>query len=255
MQVKIISFIFFWATLCCVYGQRIENVSFKVDDNKIIVSYDLVNCPTYGLYDINLSFIDESNKVIQPYVVKGDIVKVRSGKYKTIEWDVLKDKSDIKGNIQAIVEVKRSYSTKIIGGPSNALLSVIMPGTGDVFTNVYKKDERIKPIYVTAFFIGTAFLAYYYKLNSDIYYKEYHLATTQSVMDEKYKLANDNYQSFLLWGGIATTIWLSDIIYVTSKGIANRREQKRFYSFNPQDTKLYFAGNSKSFQFGLIKKF
>jgi hypothetical protein len=234
------------------YSQQIENVDFTVTkDNIMIVTYDLTNGRYKELYDIKLTVV-YGNSIIVPVSVAGDISKVSAGNNKKIEWNVLTDKSEIKGKIQAVVEISRTHSTKITGGPSNAFLSMLLPGLGD--WGVLDKGSTV-PISVTGAFLGSLYLAYNYKIESDKYYKQYHSQTLQSYIDESYKKANDNYQYFQIMMGVAGAIWLGDVIFVTVKGFQNRRDQLNGYTQNSQKVNFYFAGTPNSFQFGLVKKF
>ncbi len=234
----------------CAYSQEIENVDFTVKDNVVVITYDLVNCPSSESYDIELKIISDNN-AIKPNSITGDIKKVSAGKNKQIEWNVLNDKTDLKGQIQVMVEITHTYSTKVIGGPSNAVFSMLLPGLGDHFVNKESKSWY----YISAVYLGTAYFAYSNKVQSDKFYAQYHSATTQSEIEAAYKSANDKYHNYQLLLGVAGTIWLADVIYVTAKGFKNRRNQLNGYSQANPKVKLYFAGSHNSFQVRLVKKF
>lgn len=237
--------------LCCFcsYSQQIENVDFTVKDNVVVVTYDLVNCPSRESYDIELKII--SDNTIKPNSITGDLKKVSAGKNKKIEWNVLDDKSDLKGQIQVILEIEHAYSTKIIGGPSNAVFSMLLPGLGDHFVNKESKSWY----YISALYLGTAYYAYSNKVQSDEFYAQYHSSTTQSEIEAAYKSANDKYHNYQLLLGVAGTIWLADVIHVTAKGFKNRRNQLNGYSQANPKVKLYLAGTHNNFQVRLVKKF
>lgn len=256
------------------FSQQVENVDFTVKDNVVIVTYDLVNCQSSELYDIKLTFVSESRN-IYPNSITGDINSVSAGENKKIEWMVLSDKAELKGNIQAIVEISHIYystveisntystkitgspskSTKTTGGPSNVFLSMILPGLGDIKVDKENDKRHLKWYHISGIYLGAALCAYSYKLRSNKFYDEYLNSTTQSQIDGAYKSANDRHHAFLILVGVAGTVWLGDVIYVTVKGFKNRHEQLRHFSQNSPKINLYFVGTSKSFQIGLVKKF
>jgi hypothetical protein len=244
----LLSFIFLLTT--SLFSQSIVNVDFEVKNNWIKISYDLVNCPTQHEYDIKVKVINE-DKLIIPTAIIGDLYKVTPGKGKKIEWDVLQDKSDLKGNIEILVEIGRSYSTKIKGGPSNALLSALVPGLGDKFVNI--NGRKGSPGLVAFSFYGCIAGGVYCKIRSNDFYNQYHQATSQSVMDTAYKKANSNNQMFQVLIGMAAVIWVADVVNVVVKGSKNRRSQ--LYGRKESDIDFFISSNLESFQFGIVKKF
>lgn len=93
------------------FSQRIENVDFSINDNKLIVTYELVACHDKA-YDIKL-FCREGSKYFEAINISGDTRKQSCGGFKTIIWDVLSDRTDLKGSIQIEVKIGQSYSTKV----------------------------------------------------------------------------------------------------------------------------------------------
>jgi hypothetical protein len=111
-----------------------------------------------------------------------------------------------------------------VHGPSNAFLSLLVPGLG---------DSRVS--YGAVNGTGTAVFTYGLigagvgcKMYSNSEYKKYHAATTQEAMDDHYKKANYSNQAFygcVITGGL---IWLYDIIWVWKTGSENVKAQKQF---------------------------
>lgn len=89
-----------------------KNENFKVDNNIMVVTYDLVNCPNGKIYDVNLKIIGDSG-IYVPKSVSGDLENVNPRKNKKIEWNMPNDNSKIKNNIQAIVEITKIHSNAI----------------------------------------------------------------------------------------------------------------------------------------------
>ncbi len=233
-------------------SQEISNVDFSIKNNIIYINYDLLDCPSKSLYDIRLKFIDKQGGEIYPTYISGDIKKVDCGNGKRIEWDVLQDKSELKDEVQAIIEISKKYSTKVTGGPSNAFLSMLLPGLGSVNVTY---GESLAPLAVTGAFLGSLYFAYRTKAASDHHYKLYHEATTQPDMDINYEWANSYFQYAQFWVGLAGAIWLGDVFYVTAKGFKNRKEQLSFYSKHRKNINLYIVGTANDFRVGLVKKF
>lgn len=92
-----------------IAAQDIQNVDFIVQNEKILVFYDLVNCKGDRLYDIKLYYTDQTG-FSEAVSVGGDLMNQSCGKKKVISWDVLRDKNDLKGNVQFEVKIVRSYS-------------------------------------------------------------------------------------------------------------------------------------------------
>jgi len=181
-----------------VYSQNIENVAFEVKENKIVVNFDLTNCPEREKYDIALIFIDEKNKKIVPKTITGDFVRISCGKKKEIIWDVLSDNDLVTGNLKAIVEISKKYKMKIVGGPGNAFLSVLLPGLGDKYINMNSKDKHID------------------WLNTLLVY---------GPIGYGYKNYKDDRENASISIGIGVGFWLFDIFWVASKGFQNKKEQ------------------------------
>ena len=86
MKLKLLIFLSFLFSLHC-YSQQIENVNFKVDNNIMVVTYDLVNCPNGKIYDVNLKIIGDSG-IYVPKSVTVDLENVNPRKKKRIEWNM-----------------------------------------------------------------------------------------------------------------------------------------------------------------------
>ncbi|NDA62644.1 MAG: hypothetical protein EBX50_11440 [Chitinophagia bacterium] len=237
-------------------GQEIANVDFSIEGSTIVVTYDLINCPDKSFYNIELSFIDRKEKNIIPFSVEGDLKRVYPGKGKKIIWKYTSDIENLESDISAVVKIVESFSTKIKGGPENAILSMILPGWGDRYVNKVKKSS---PILVSLSYLGLAGYGFYQKTQSDNYYNLYKAATTQTQMDEQYKLASEANQTVLLCAGGAALIWIIDVISVISKGSKNVKELKqknsRAFSFQNIQPRILLANANQPTQIGFIKRF
>jgi hypothetical protein len=255
MEKYVCTFSLLLLTLVNGYSQGIENVSFVQSGNKIMVSYDLVSYTQHEVYDVRLKFVSDKGQEIIPFNVKGDLVKLNPGKNKKIEWDVLADGKEITTSIQAIVELTGRHSTKIKGGPSNAFLSLLVPGLGDYYVDLDKEKQLFEPYYITVATYGMLLLGYSYKVESNKSYDEYHNATDQTTMDRAYDAANQANHTFIICTSIGATIWAADIAWVAYKGFKNRKEQRAGFAYKKYETQYYASYIPNGFQFNFKIKF
>jgi hypothetical protein len=243
-----------------LFAQQIENVDFSVTkENKMIVRYDLINCPRNKMFNLKLKITNTNGKVITPISIQGDLIHVKEGNNKQIEWDVLNDVTDLKDDIYVNLEITKSYYSKIVGGPSNVFLSVLLPGLGDIGVNRYSNNTGSNGwFYVTGLFLGSAYYTYTLNKNYKLDYSKYHSATIQSDMDSYYTSANTKYTSYQLMVGVTGAIWAIDVLYVLIKGASNRKSQlyeRNLTQNKTQNFNLSFSATPSAFQIGMIKKF
>jgi uncharacterized protein (TIGR02145 family) len=92
------------------YAQRIENVDFYVENNRIVVHYDLIHPKPDTLINISLVFRSDKGAKITPVSVTGDLNKVKPGVEKTLIWNIVEDRINLEGNYRAEVEVNKVFS-------------------------------------------------------------------------------------------------------------------------------------------------
>lgn len=195
---------------------KIENVEFNYSMKKIIVNYNIVNNKPTERFQMELLFITEFNDTIVPFSISGDIVNVTGGIGKTIAWDYAQDNAKINNiNIKAIVSVK-SVSNQP-GDPSNAWLSLLVPGLGDRYvTN--PRHSIIKPYYITIAtysFIGAGMYNIIVKSYYD--YDAKHAVVPDNIQNFKNKSKQSALYAYI-YTGIGVIIWGADIIRVLAKG-------------------------------------
>ncbi|MBI5217921.1 MAG: hypothetical protein HY958_03210 [Bacteroidia bacterium] len=91
------------------FSQEISNVNFYKKDNKIVVTYDLVNTLPHQAYDIKLRFKSDAGKTYIPRMISGDFRKVSRGKNKMIFWDFTKDEKELTGTLQPVLEISKIH--------------------------------------------------------------------------------------------------------------------------------------------------
>lgn len=104
-----------YAFLLCLgthaYSQVINNVNYKVVDEKVFVTYDLVS-ESHTRYNITLKFVDEKGDVIIPKTIKGDLTNVTGGTQKEIIWYVTNDIKDFEGKYKAVLTIVKKIQSR-----------------------------------------------------------------------------------------------------------------------------------------------
>ena len=258
-NLKSILVLFLFIVTFKVSAQQIKNVDFNVtSDNKMIINYDLINCPKNKMFNLKLKIISTSGNVINPISIEGDLIHVKEGTNKQIEWNVLNDLNDLKDDIYVTLEITKSYYSKIVGGPSNAFLSILLPGLGDIGVNRYANNIGTNDwYYVSGIFIGSAAYTYWLSNAYKKDYAKYQASTIQTEMDTYYNSANTYYKNYQLMIGITSAIWITDVLYVTIKGFRNRKFQlyeRNITDNNNQNFNLTFSTTPSTFQIGFVKR-
>lgn len=270
-------------------GQSIVNVDFTTNDDYIKVTYDLINGTEGKLYTLKVLFEKRDGTIITPQSLTGDYINVLPGYNKQIIWDFKADVDEYIGEIRAVLSISETndllsnnagasnaigsntnggatqitnydgsryvYSSKIpraLGGPDNAILSAILPGFGDHFVN---EKDRVTPYLITAAFLASGYLAYSSMVSANDYYEKYQNARVQTEMDNFYSKATEAKSQHQIYFGVASAIWLFDVIHVAAKGSKNMRKT----SSKASKVKLLPIYNqykkSTPFEFTLVKTF
>ena len=103
MKVLLFGFLLFNVLFTCFFGQKIDNVHFIIDNEKLKVSYDLSTFNSEKLYNVKLCFENELGELFIPQDISGDILNVRSGVSKIILCDVKIDDLSREKMYRAIV--------------------------------------------------------------------------------------------------------------------------------------------------------
>lgn len=238
--------------ICCAVlrgqAQSIENVDFVTFDDYIRVTFNITNSPDNKLYDLKVLFVKPDGTSIIPNNLRGDVKRVTPGVGKQILWYYKTDVEDYAGELKVVVSIlnmldanapvaAENPSSEITneapnglpykievskpfpkGGPGNAFLSALLPGWGDHYVN---RKEKVTPFFITAAFLGTAYMSYKSMNDANEYFDQYLKTTSQSVMDEMYPKAIESRNAHQLFLEVAGAIWLYDVIHVAIKGSRN----------------------------------
>jgi len=203
---------------------RIENVTFEaveMEGTKIVVYYDILHASPVERFEIELAFVDDEDFYYYPQTTTGDVGPgIKGGRNKRIIWDIFQDVDEV-GRIKAIVNI--SSITEKPGGAACALLSVPVPGLGDVFvTNT--KTAAIKPYYKTILAYGLAGYGIFQKFQSNKFYDDYNTSNDPDDFDDLYDKANSANHQFYIFTSVGAAVWLSDVVWVAIKGFSNARK-------------------------------
>lgn len=168
--------------------------------------------------------------------------------------------------------ITSSPPPKLKGGPSNALVDILLPGLGHYFVSgdYYGNDRKPAVLLITALYAGSVGGAVYYKLKSNSQYNKYislanfreyqkddngniigvrgasQAQATQYLNDSK-----NSHNNFLILTGISAGIMAADMIYTFIKGSKNKKQWKNDYSAR---TNLFFSSNGNNLVAGIRVK-
>jgi hypothetical protein len=204
---------------------QIENVEFNYVGKKIVVNYNILNYKPTERFHLILYFVSESNDTFKSVSITGDFENIEGGYGKTITWDFSGDFAKINNvNMKAVVQV-RSVSNQP-GPPSNALLSLAVPGLGDRYVRNPRKTI-VKPFIITAAaygFIGAGIYNLMIKnIEEDNSSKAVIPANSKNFQDRADQAALYSY----IYLGVGAAIWCGDIIYVLAKSEKNNTNKPR----------------------------
>ncbi|MCX6328988.1 MAG: hypothetical protein NTZ85_05660 [Bacteroidia bacterium] len=260
----LIIFISFHKAVLCQTNAKITNVDFKLENNSIVVNYNISGYSPDEIFKISLKFLTETNQEIIPTTTTGDVGdNIKGEGLKTITWDIVADKLEVSGVLRASVSIIKSeikttakaevnnaakpeiktekpLMTKSRGGPLNALLSIPVPGLGGYFV----EKSKIRPALTTVSTIGLLTFGILQKSKAKKYYSDYKKSVDYNQIQSLYDKANKaNHTSYILTG-IAIAVWASDIVLVTYKGFKNQKGVKSGkHSFSGGNIKLYYVNN------------
>jgi len=109
---QLVSIIFHFSVFG-VFSQTIENVDFYVENQRIVVRYDLIYPTPDTLINVSLDFRNDKGDKITPVSVTGDLNKVKPGVGKHIYWDVLKDQAELSGKYKAELSIEQIKTIQI----------------------------------------------------------------------------------------------------------------------------------------------
>ncbi len=191
------------------FSQQISNIHFEQAKQKILIYYDLLGNNDHYNIEVFCKNTDERSWGRSLKHVTGDVGTKQKPGENMIIWDVLKERDELKGNIEFRIEATPSVKTY-----KSTFLPVFIPGAR---LNQYPGGKN-RGIFKAVAFYGLVGSSVLFKLASNRQYDLYHQATTQEDMDRYYEKANNYYQVFqvTLYSGIA--IYAIDFIFQATRG-------------------------------------
>jgi len=247
--VIIISQLFNFQSYSQDQNAEIKNLDMTVVNNKVIITYDIVNFMPEDTFTVRLNFADKDLNFTYPKSLAGDIgMNVTGGNSKRIEWDIFNDQIIISEKLEPNLSLNgiAKYQSEG-GGPSNVFLSFLIPGLGDYYVADTKK-MKIKPYVRTISSLGLITMGLVAGINRNPNYtfvpaheelyviytprrKEMHRWVEEQWVEDgtDYWLFKGDKEVFI---GIGAVIWVTDIFWVYIKGSLNRKFNSQNHHFN-----------------------
>jgi hypothetical protein len=205
---------------------EVKDVNLNTADTTIVIQYDLKGFRN-RLYNTRLFYSNNRGNSFKGPLrsIKGDIGdSVKVGSNKEIRWTFRKDNPYFDGK-DIMFKVEATEIPKVaMGGPENALRSILMPGLGDTkVRNGYNYGYIAGATYAC---LGTGALLY---LRSVKKYDDYQnrIANSETEHNNIYNQARRSRTAataFFIAGG---AIWVGDVIGVYFRGLQNKRRLQR----------------------------
>ncbi len=229
---------------------RIENIRMDFTDNRFEIEYDITGSDTGRLHQIDLYVIDNIGKVVFPDSLEGDIgAGVPPGGDKRITWDIYSEYDVVYGSFDPRIVLDGTTKYGLKGGPSNALLSVLVPGLGDYFVADQRK-MKIKPYYKTAFTYACVGMGLTAAFNRNQvppvmgepgwYLEPIPTGDGLRVWIEVYRenwIEEPGYTEYWLFRydaefflGVGLAAWIIDVIWVAREGVKNKKVKTEIFN-------------------------
>ncbi|TAE19360.1 MAG: hypothetical protein EAZ95_02080 [Bacteroidetes bacterium] len=233
-----------------------ERVVLNQADTTIVVPYTLIGYRN-RYYTVKLSYSNNNGTSYKGPLrsVLGEVGdSIRPGKDKKIEWKFKKDNPYFDGkNISFKLEVVEKPKIAI-GGPQNALRSLLMPGLGDT-----KVRNGYRYGWVAVGTYACLATGAYYTYQAQQTYKNHknRLANNADDHNQYFKDARRYQTVATVFFATGATVWLGDVIGVYFRGLKNKRriarEKEKLEAEKQETSSLriipYTDGNSKNVAF------
>lgn len=113
----------------------------KTDDNKLRVEYYVLYGSENATYELTVKFYDNKKIQLPAFAISGDFPKITGGAYKTLYWDVLKDRPAFPEISTVIIEIKSVTFSKTATTENQIKEPVIV--------KPYQETKIIEPVKTT----------------------------------------------------------------------------------------------------------
>ncbi len=203
-----------------IFSQKLVITDLKEAEQKLIVTYDILDYSKEDLFDVYVELTTSSGNVVRARSVDGDInKKVVGGQGYKIIWNLVEDSvlidEDVDIQVNADVTVDLSYFKY----PTLMLSSTLLPGAG------LKKITRKRPYLLLSLlgYSGIGASIYFYTQGQKAY-SDYENESDPVLRQEHYDLANRNNNNATVVGLSSAGIWLINYIWLTTKWNKLRKE-------------------------------
>jgi hypothetical protein len=218
-------FILFLALPLTSIAQRIKinDAHANREEKKIFIPYEIEESSKYhNLYKIALYYTQDKGKTYQGPLQKvtGDIGKEVTPGDKLIVWEYAEEDSTFNGEgVMFKLAITSRLDPRYLGGPENALYSLLLPGLGNTKVRPPAKKWYLVSAGVFSLIGGGVYMGVKSNQTLDLYRES---TTTQEAQDLFDKANNQKTVSGSLFVA-AGAIWLTDIIQVAIKGFKNKK--------------------------------
>lgn len=221
------------------YAQDIQLKAVQVDRKKkqIIIPYSLRDRgEQINQYTIQVFYSQNAGKSYDGPLkyVQGHVGEdILAHEHRTIVWNYFQENRQFYGtNVRFKLWATYRPSVLNLGGPEQALYSMIIPGLGNKRTRFLKK--RWHWLYMTLptyMLLGTGIL---YRQKSGNTYDRYLQSISNAHANRLFFRANTQNRVSLGLGIAGLTLWALDITQVLVKGIKNHKRKRRLIEKNNQ---------------------
>ncbi len=205
---------------------KIDEAYADRENKKIYIPYEIKESTKYhNLFNVSISYTQDKGKTYSKPLTQltGDIGKDITPGEKMIVWSYAEEDSTFNGqNVVFKLSVISRLDPRYLGGPENALYSLLLPGLGNTKVRPPAKFWYLPTVGV-ATLVGGGF---YMRAKSNQTLEEYRESST---INQAQDLFNKSNNQKVLSGSLfvaAGALWLGDIIQVAIKGFKNRKEAK-----------------------------
>lgn len=202
----------------------INNIKYQTKGDSLIITYQISETKKSAKYLIEVDVIEDTSfRKIGLTSAEGDIGYLgyldQDSTYQIIAKLSLLNlqKSIFKVNVRVNAYEK-------LGGPSNALISLVLPGFGGYY--VFEKKAQSKYFLLTA----ASSVLVLATLNARSKYKEIYSRYQKSNfyqgdIDENYRQASKHYKQYKILLYSTMFVWASDVTMVALKGYSNKKNK------------------------------
>ena len=212
------------------------NVDFRYSDEKVYISYDIVNYTPKERYNITVSVFQENGVKLNAVNLSGELSEVVGGNGKTIIWELKKDGYFLNEKIYISLTIHTKVSIPVA---THLLKSAVYPGWGD-----YKiRNGKYHFLYGVAGFGAIGASIYMNSLSQKSYtsYKKSFDYSESNSLFNKAKQQQNISSVFALTAGLVWTIDLACLYGKISKTKKKMIEKNSTYYFKKSQETNSFA--------------